>query len=130
MIVALLMFRSLIAGGTSVFAMGSSRNVSFSKEAQLLGRICRVLVSAWSVRLVSDQIGLVWSSSLVSLFHDNMYEVEIGAEQGVFGDDLDPIVMACVWRLHSCFILLLYPGNSFFAARSEGKHRVFPGIFG
>ena len=82
--------------------MGSSRNVSFSDEARLLGRICRVLVSAWSVCLVSDQIGQVWSSSLVSLFHDNMYEVGMGAEHGVFDDDLDPIIMACVWRLHSC----------------------------
>ena len=41
---------------TSVFAMGSSRNLSFCDESWLSGRIGKALASAWSVRLVSDQI--------------------------------------------------------------------------
>ena len=39
----------------------------------------------------------------VSFFHANMYEVGMGAEQGVFDDDFDPIIMACVWS--SSFLL-------------------------
>ena len=45
----------------SVFTMDSSRDVSFCDEPQLSGRIDMALASAWSVRLVFDQIGLVWS---------------------------------------------------------------------
>jgi len=35
--------------GTSVFAMGSSRNVSLRDEARLSGRIGRAFASAWFV---------------------------------------------------------------------------------
>ena len=82
---------------TSVFPMSSFRNVSFCDEARLLGRICMIFASAWSVRPISDQIGLVWSWGSVFLFPDSVYEAEMGAEQGMFDDGSDPIIMACVW---------------------------------
>ena len=40
----------------SVFAKGSSRNISFCDEARLSGRIGRVLASTLYARLIFDQI--------------------------------------------------------------------------
>jgi len=54
--------------GTSVFMMGSSRKVSLRDETWLSGRIGRALASAWSVRLVFDQIGPDWSWGSAHLF--------------------------------------------------------------
>ena len=39
----------------------------------------------------------------MSLFPESMYEARVGAEQGVFNDGSDPVIVACVWT--SSFLL-------------------------
>ena len=60
--------QEFVCRGTSVFAIGSSRKVSFCDEAQLSRKIGRAPVFAWFVHLVFDQIGPDWNWGLVSLF--------------------------------------------------------------
>ena len=60
--------QGFICRGTSIFAMGPSRNFSFHNEARPSGRTGRALSFAWSAHLVSNQIrpGRGWGSTPLS----------------------------------------------------------------